>query len=122
MHDKYRQVRVGLVGLGLEAYWSQFAGLEQRLLGYLGDVEEMISHDSRRIVNLGLVDSPQKSLEASHEARRQEIDILLIYVTTYSLSATILPLIKRAKVPVLLLNLQPEPAIHYEHQIGRAHV
>src|SRR5665213_3492034 len=114
MQDKYRQLRVGLVGLGLEAYWSQFAGLEERLLGYLDDVEKRISNDARLIVNLGLVDTPEKSLDAAHEVRRKDIDILLVYVTTYSLSAIVLPLIKRAQVPVILLNLQPAAAMDYE--------
>jgi L-arabinose isomerase len=114
MQSKYRQLRVGLVGLGLEAYWSQFEGLEQRLIGYLGDIEKNISSESRVIVNLGLVDTPEKSLEAAHVSRRQEIEILVVYVTTYALSATALPLIRYAKVPVLLLNLQPASAIDYE--------
>ena len=114
MQSRYRQVRVGLVGLGLQAYWSQFEGLEQRLTGYLAEVEKNISSDARVVVNLGLVDTPEKSLEAAHVSRREEIDILLVYVTTYALSATVLPLIKRAKVPVLLLNLQPASAIEYE--------
>ncbi len=114
MESKYRQLRVGLVGLGLEAYWSQFEGLEQRLLGYLGEVEQLISSDARVIVNLGLLDTQEKALEAAHRCRREEIEILLVYVTTYALSATVLPLIKRAGVPVLLLNLQPAAAIDYE--------
>lgn len=114
MQTRYGYLRVGLVGLGLEAYWSQFEGLEQRLIGYLSEVEKGISKDARIIVNLGLVDTPEKSIEAAHRSRREEIDILLVYVTTYALSATVLPLIKRAKVPVLLLNLQPASAIEYE--------
>lgn len=114
MQRRYRHLRVGLVGLGLEAYWSQFAGLEDRLLGYLGEVEQLVSSDTRIIINLGLVDAPEKSLEAAHRARREDIEILLVYVTTYALSSTVLPLIKRAGVPVILLNLQPEAAIAYE--------
>lgn len=114
MQSKYRQLRVGLVGLGLEAYWSQFKGLEQRLLGYLGDVEELISSDARVIVNLGLLDTQVKALDAAHRCRREEIEILLVYVTTYALSATVLPLIKWVGVPVLLLNLQPDAAIDYD--------
>ena len=114
MESKYRQLRVGLVGLGLEAYWSQFEGLEQRLLGYLGEVEQLISSEARVIVNLGLLDTQEKALEAAHRCRREEIEILLVYVTTYALSATVLPLIKRAGVPVVLLNLQPAAAIDYE--------
>ncbi len=113
MEQRYKQLRVGLVGLGLEAYWSQFDGLHARLLGYLSEVEARIESDSRVIVNLGLVDLPEKSIEAGHACRREDVDVLLVYVTTYALSSTVLPLVLRAKVPVILLNLQPSAAIDY---------
>jgi L-arabinose isomerase len=38
----------------------------------------------------------------------------LLYVTTYALSSTVLPVVQRAKVPVIILNLQPAAAIDYE--------
>lgn len=114
MRSEYRQLRVGLVGLGLEAYWSQFVGLEQRLMGYVVEVQQLVSSPSRTIVNLGLVDSLEKALDAAHRCRQEDVEILLVYVTTYALSSTVLPLIKRAKVPVILLNLQPAAAIEYE--------
>jgi L-arabinose isomerase len=107
-------VRIGLVGLGLAAYWEQFEGLEQRLLRYVALVEKKIEGSSREIVNLGLVDTPEKAVIAGHACRVQDIDILLIYVTTYALSSTLLPVVLRAKVPILLLNLQPTAAIAYE--------
>jgi L-arabinose isomerase len=113
MQSQYLELRVGLVGLGLEAYWNQFAGLHNRLSGYLAELENQIAGPTRRVINLGLVDTPEKALDASHRCRREDIDILLVYITTYALSSTVLPLIKRAKVPVLLLNLQPEAAIDY---------
>ncbi|MBS1799933.1 MAG: arabinose isomerase [Acidobacteria bacterium] len=106
-------LRVGLAGIGLEAYWSQFEGLEERLRGYLGEVRRKIEGGNRTIVNLGLVDSHAKAIDAGHACRQQDIDILLVYVTTYALSANILPVILRAQVPVVLLNLQPEAAIDY---------
>ncbi|MDE1177470.1 MAG: arabinose isomerase [Edaphobacter sp.] len=109
-----RPLRVGLIGLGLEAYWPQFEGLQQRLEGYLLTVAERLSTSERRsIVNLGLVDSHAKALEAGHACRTQDIDLLLVYVTTYALSATVLPVILRARVPVIVLNLQPEASIDY---------
>ncbi|MBB5058821.1 L-arabinose isomerase [Granulicella aggregans] len=114
MQSKYRRLRVGLVGLGLEAYWTQFEGLEARLLGYLYEVEDLVAGETREIINLGLVDTPERALDAAHRCRSEDIDILLVYVTTYALSSTVLPVIKRAKVPVILLNLQPEAAINYE--------
>ena len=114
MNSSYKQLRVGLAGLALEAYWPQFDGLETRLLGYLSEVERKIESADRRVFNLGLVDTPQKALETGHSCRRNDIDILLVYVTTYALSATLLPMVLRAGVPVVFLNLQPEAAIEYE--------
>ncbi len=112
MNNAATRLRVGLAGLGLETYWPQFDGLERRLHGYLSTVREKVESDDRTVVNLGLIDSPQKGIEAGHACRKQDTDILLVYVTTYALSSTVLPVILRAKVPVVLLNLQPEAAIY----------
>lgn len=106
-------LRVGLFGIGLEAYWPQFAGLRERLLGYLGKVEDRVKRPGVEVVNLGLIDSVDKSFEAGHRARREDVDLLILHVTTYALSATVLPLVQRAGVPVIVLNLQPEAAIDY---------
>ena len=114
MKNKQRLMRVGLIGLGLEAYWDQFEGLQQRLLGYVDAVAQKIEAPSRTIVNLGLIDSPEKALNAGHACREQDIDLLLVYVTTYALSSTLLPVVQRARVPILLLNLQPSAAIDYK--------
>jgi len=108
-----RKARVGLVGLGLEAYWPQFAGLEERLQGYVARVAEKLAGGGVEVVNLGLIDTPQGGMEAGHRLRQEDVDLLVIYATTYALSATVLPMVQRAKVPVLLLNLQPEAAIDY---------
>ncbi len=77
-------------------------------------VEERLRAPGREIVNLGLIDSPERALAAGHEARRQDVDVLVLYVTTYALSSTVLPLVRRTKVPILVLNLQPEAAIDYQ--------
>ena len=106
-------LRVGLCGIGLEAYWSQFAGLENRLKTYVARVADRLSRPGVTVVNLGLVDTPQRSRDAGHRCRREDIDVLFLYVTTYALSNTVLPLVQRAGVPVIVLNLQPEPAIDY---------
>jgi L-arabinose isomerase len=114
MNHNQRKLRVGLMGIGLRAYWEQFSGLEQRLRGYVDVVGAQISGDSRSIVNFGLVDSPQKSIDTGHACREQDIDILLVYVTTYALSSILLPVVLRARTPIVLLNLQPTAAIDYE--------
>ena len=105
--------RVGLVGLGLEAYWAQFAGLEARLTGYVNQVAERLGASEVEVVNLGLIATPAKGMAAGHRLRREDVDLLVIYATTYALSSTVMPMVRRARVPVLLLNLQPEAAIDY---------
>ena len=108
-----RPLRTGLCGIGLDAYWSQFAGLKDRLEGYVAEVASRLERQGVEVVNLGLVDTPQRSREAGHESRREDIDVLFLYVTTYALSNTVLPLVQRAGVPVIVLNLQPQGAIDY---------
>src|SRR6202142_1743649 len=106
-------VRIGLFGIGLEAYWEQFAGLKNRLEGYLREVQAKLERPGVEIVNLGLIDSPPKAFAAGHRFRREDVDLIFLHVTTYALSSTVLPVVQRAKVPVIVLNLNPEPAIDY---------
>ena len=106
-------LKAGLFGIGLEAYWSQFEGLEERLKDYVSVVEKKLVSFGAEIVNLGLIDTPEKALVAGHSFRQADVDIIFLYVTTYALSSTVLPVVKRAKVPVIVLNLAPEAAIDY---------
>jgi L-arabinose isomerase len=105
--------RIGLFGIGLDTYWPQFKGLKVRLENYLAQVEKKLARPGVEIVNLGLIDSPPKALEAGHRFRREDVDLIFIHVTTYALSSTVLPVVQRAKVPVVVLNLAPEPAMNY---------
>ncbi|MBI3849695.1 MAG: arabinose isomerase [Verrucomicrobia bacterium] len=108
-----RALRVGLFGIGLDAYWPQFKGLKERLEGYVQVVHERLKRPVVEIVNLGLIDTPSKALAAGHRFRREDVDLIFLHVTTYALSSTVLPVVQRAKVPVIILNLQPAPAIDY---------
>jgi L-arabinose isomerase len=106
-------VRIGLFGIGLDAYWPQFAGLEHRLQTLVQRVATRLERPGVHIVNLGLIDSAPKALEAGHRFRQEDVDLIFLYVTTYALSATVLPVVQRARVPVIVLNLQPAAAIDY---------
>ncbi|WP_407542310.1 hypothetical protein Q0M94_18820 (plasmid) [Deinococcus radiomollis] len=106
-------LKVGLFGIGLDTYWPQFGGLEEKLRGYVEQVAGHLSRPDVEVVNLGLIDTPEKALEAGHAMRRADVDLIFLYVTTYALSSTVLPVVRRAKCPVIILNLQPEAAIDY---------
>ena len=108
-----RQLRVGLFGIGLDTYWPQFKGLKPRLEGYVRTVQEKLERPGVAVVNLGLIDNPVKALEAGHQFRAADVDVIFLHVTTYALSSTVLPVVQRAKVPVIILNLAPTAAIDY---------
>lgn len=109
-----RTLRIGLCGIGLGRYWGQFTGLEDRLRGYVDQVAKRLTSTGVEVVNLGLTDTPARSLQAGRRFRQEDIDVLFLYVTTYALSSTVLPLVQRAGVPVIVLNIQPESSINYQ--------
>lgn len=106
-------LRLGLFGIGLDAYWPQFAGLKERLEGYLETVESRLRRPGVEVVNVGLVDNPDRAREAGRQLRREDVDLIFLHVTTYALSSTVLPVVQRARVPVIVLNLAPTAAIDY---------
>lgn len=106
-------LRLGLFGIGLDAYWNQFPGLKERLEGYVSQVAARLARPGVEIVNAGLVDNPDRAHAAGREFRRADVDVIFLHVTTYALSSTVLPVVQRAKVPVIVLNLAPSAAIDY---------
>jgi len=109
----HEKLRVGLFSIGLDAYWPQFEGLKDRLLGYNSLVEKRLGSRKVHVVNAGLVDTPEKAVTAGHHLRQADVDLIFLHVSTYALSSTVLPVVRRAKTPVIILNLAPGPAIDY---------
>jgi len=105
--------RVGVFGIGLEAYWAQFEGLRARLEGYQSEVETQLERAGAEIVSAGLVDSASSASTAAQTFARADLDFLVCYVGTYATSSTVLPVVQRLGKPVLVLNLQPVAALDY---------
>ncbi|WP_330986176.1 MULTISPECIES: L-fucose/L-arabinose isomerase family protein [Enterobacterales] len=102
---------VGLFGIGLETYWPQFDGLREQLEGYLNQVDSQLQRREVAVVNGGLVDSSQTMDNATALFASKNVDALVLYITTYALSSTVLPLVQQLNVPVLILALQPEKKV-----------
>ncbi|MDQ9129486.1 L-fucose/L-arabinose isomerase family protein [Serratia fonticola] len=102
-----------LFGIGLDTYWPQFSGLKPRLEGYLEQIAERLS-SGHLIQRGGLVDSVAAADALLAEARHQPVDVVVLYISTYALSATVLPLVQALGKPVLVLALQPEAGLPYQ--------
>jgi len=110
---KASALKIGLFGIGLDTYWPQFEGLKERLEGYLHVVHEKLAAIHPAVINAGLIDTTDKAFEAGRLFRQQDVDIVFLYVSTFALSSTVLPVVQKAKVPVIILNLAPAESIDY---------
>ena len=107
-------IKVGLFGIGLDTYWAQFDGLLGNLKTYQEQIKNRISTYGVEVVDAGMVDNPLKAREAADYLKSQDVEIVFLYVSTYALSSTVLPIAQKLKVPVVILNLQPVAELDYE--------
>jgi L-arabinose isomerase len=107
------QAQVGVFGIGLAAYWPQFEGLKERLEDYQKIVEQRLTDLGARVVSAGLVDTAPAAQAAGDLFVRENVDFIICYVGTYATSSQVLPAVQRRRSPVLVLNLQPSPALDY---------
>ena len=108
------QYKIGLFGIGLDTYWGQFKGLLDRLKGYQKIIAEKLGKTALEVIDAGLVDNPDKAREAAALFAEKKVEAVFLYISTYALSHTVLPVAQNLKVPVIVLNLQPVPAIDYD--------
>jgi L-arabinose isomerase len=112
-HRSGPSARIGVFGIGLAAYWPQFEGLKTRIEGYQRRVEERVAQLGGEVVSAGLVDSEPAAREAGDRFAAAGVDLVLCHAVTYATSSTVLGVAQAAKVPVLLLGLQPTPTLDY---------
>jgi L-arabinose isomerase len=108
------RARVGLMGIGLAAYWPQFEGLHERLLGYQREVEQRLARLGADVVSAGLVDTAEGARKAGDLLASGRVDVMMVYAATYATSSQVLPAVQAAKAPVVILNLQPTRSLDYD--------
>src|SRR5918996_4829617 len=110
--DAGRRAKVGVFSIGLEAYWEQFDGLRERLEGYHESVEERIGRWAT-VVPCGLIDTAPKAYVAGDRFAQERVDLIFCHTATYATSSQVLPAVREAGVPVVVLNLQPRSSLDY---------
>jgi L-arabinose isomerase len=107
-------MKTGLFGIGLDTYWPQFGGLSARLEEYRLQIKARMESMHVTVVDAGMVDNPDKARQAADYLKGENVDMVFLYISTYALSSTVLPVAQQLKAPVILLNIQPVAAIDYE--------
>jgi L-arabinose isomerase len=112
---KMNRAKAGLFSVGLNTYWGQFAGLKEKLTAYHARIASEIKTTGVELIDAGLVDDAETSRRAAELFARNDVEIIFLYISTYALSSTILPVVKNCGKKVIILNLQPSPAIDYAY-------
>lgn len=107
-------MKAGIFSIGLDTYWPQFDGLLHNLNGYHAEIHDRIAGMGIELVDAGMVDNVEKAGGAASLFRKEEVEIIFLFISTYALSSTVLPVVQKAKVPVVILNLQPVAQLDYE--------
>lgn len=110
------KVKIGLLATGLDTYWEQFEGLQETLISYKEKIHsKMETIDGIELVDVGLVDNSSKSIIAADQLVNNGVDLVFLYMSTYCLSSTVLPIAQRLHCPIIILNLQPSSAVDYDY-------
>lgn len=111
-----QKLKIGLFGTGLDTYWPQFDGLRDSLLGYQDKIRtKMESLCEVEVIDAGLVDNPEKAFEAADQLSGAGVELVFLYMSTYCLSSTVLPIAQRLHCPIIILNLQPVATVDYNY-------
>jgi len=110
---KPRTANVGIFGVGYDAYWGQFPGLLDELMGYLDVFEKQVQARGVRTVNFGMVDNAQGAYAALAKMQAAGLDLVFCDMLTYATSATWGILARDLDVPIVLVALQPRRALDY---------
>ena len=110
-----RKTRIGLVAGGLGAYWPQFPDLLPQLQESSRYVADRLGRLDAEVTDAGFVSDAVEARKAAETLRRADLDLLVIFVTTYLTSSMVLPIAQRADAPVLIIDLQPGTRMDHDH-------
>ena len=96
--------RIGLFGIGLDTYWVQFSGLLDNLKKYQDQIKTKILSYGVEVIDAGMVDNPSEARLAAEFFRKHDLEVIFLYVSTYALSSTVLPIAQKLKVPVGIIS------------------
>jgi L-arabinose isomerase len=106
-------MKAGLFSIGLDTYWAQFDGLLNNLNGYHAQIRDRIAGMGVEVVDGGMVDNPGQAGTAADLFKKEDVEIIFLFISTYALPSTVLPVVQKTKVPVVMLNLQPVAQLDY---------
>ena len=106
---------VGVVSVGLDTYWKQCPGLYEDMVKKTAVFEKRIAAHQVKVSSFGMSDNPQKAASLIPAMKAADLDLLFVDMVTYATSSTFAPFVRELKCPIVLVALQPDSRLDYEH-------
>ncbi len=110
---RVRRPRVALMSVGLAAYWPQFPGLREALLGHAARLAAGLRERGAEVLDVGLVSSAPEAARAGEQLRAAAPDLVVVNLATYATSSQVVPALQRAAAPALLVGMQPSASMDH---------
>lgn len=106
---------VGVVSVGLDTYWKQCPGLLEDMKKKEDVFVRKIEAHQVKVTSFGMSDNPFASHEKIAAMKAADLDLLFVDMVTYATSSTFAPFVRELNVPIVLVALQPDDRLDYEH-------
>jgi len=106
--------KIGVFGVGHHTYWSQFEGLYEKMEEKIQHLVDKLSGFDVIVKQFGIVDQAEAAYELVPKLKAADLDLVMVDMVTYATSATIGTIFREIDLPVVLVALQPLPAMDYE--------
>ena len=106
---------VGVVSVGLDTYWKQCPGLYEDMAKKATVFEKRVESHNVNVTSFGISDNPQKAASLIPVMKAADLDLLFVDMVTYATSSTFAPFVRELKCPIVLVALQPDSRLDYEH-------
>ena len=106
---------VGVVSVGLDTYWKQCPGLYEDMAKKEAVFVRRVESHQTKVTSFGMSDNPQKAASLIPAMKAADLDLLFVDMVTYATSSTFAPFVRELKCPIVLVALQPDSRLDYEH-------
>ena len=106
---------VGVVSVGLDTYWKQCPGLYEDMVKKAAVFEKRVESHDVNVTSFGISDNPQKAASLIPAMKAADLDLLFVDMVTYATSSTFAPFVRELTCPIVLVALQPDSKLDYEH-------
>jgi L-arabinose isomerase len=107
--------RVGVLGVGHHTYWTQFEGLYPQLQKKMAILIARLEGHAVAVTSFGIADQARHAYELVPRIQAAGLDLLFVDILTYATSSTIGAIFRELDLPIVLVALQPMPAMDYAH-------